>query len=229
MSPWLAHSMPQTDRPPWRPPRDQSHPALRRACALVGLLLATLSSGCVSDSAADLRQEIRDLRGSVRKKDNQLVAQKATIDELQRRLDIARSLKPEDLKNVFHPQTLRITKLSGGYENDGQPGDDGVAVYLQPIDADGDVLKVAGDIRIQLYDLAADVQNNLIGEYLIPVDQIGKLWHGKLMTHHFSIKCPWPGAAPKHPEITIRATFVDYLTERVVSAQSTCQVKLPPD
>jgi hypothetical protein len=102
-------------------------------------------------------------------------------------------------------------------------------VYVKPVDKDGDVIKVAGDIRIQLYDLAASPTQNLIGEYFVSVEQVGKLWNGKLLTGHFSIKCPWPSGPPKHAEVTIRVVFVDYLTKRVVSAQSTCQVKLPPN
>jgi hypothetical protein len=176
-----------------------------------------------------LRRENTELRDSVRQKDDALVAQKATIDELHSQLDVARSIKEDDLKRVFYPERLIIDKLTGGADYDRKPGDDGVTVYLKPVDRAGDVIKVAGDLRIQLYDLAEPPGKNFIGEYFIPVDQIGELWHGKLMTNHYTIKCPWPKLSPEHSEITVRATFVDYLTKRVVSAQTTCQVKLPPD
>lgn len=195
----------------------------------LGLALAALVVGCMPPPQVELRKEISDLREKIHQQDNQLLAQKASLDELNRQLAVARSISEDDLKKIFYPERLVIDKLSGGENYDNKPGDDGVTVYLQPVDKDGDVIKVAGDIRIQLYDLAAPPQQNFLGEYFIPVDQVGKLWHGKLLTNHYTIKCPWTHGPPKHDEITIRATFVDYLTKRVVSAQATCKVKLPPD
>jgi hypothetical protein len=204
----------------------------RQACrAVSGIVLfaALLAAGCQSPTEVSLRHEVASLRDTIKQRDNQLVAQKATIDELGDQLRVARSISEDDLKKIFYPEQLVIDKLSGGADYDGQPGDDGVTVYLKPVDKEGDVIKVAGDIRIQLFDLAAPPARNLIGEYFIPVDQVGKLWHGKLLTDHYTIKCPWPKGPPEHNEITIRATFVDYLTKRVVSAQAVCHVKLPPD
>ncbi len=193
---------------------------------LVPLLLA---AGCQeSTTVADLRREISALRETTRQKDNQLVAQRATIDELHTQLRVARSISEDDLKRIFYPEQLVIDRLTGGADYDGQPGDDGVTVHLKPLDREGDVVKVAGDLSIQLYDLAAPAGRNLIGEYQVPVDQLAKLWHGKLLTGHYTVKCPWPASPPEHPEVTVRAVFVDYLTKRVVSAQSTCKVRLPP-
>ncbi len=193
---------------------------------LAGALLAV---GCESPAELQMRKEIGDLRQTVKDRDNQLAAQKAALEETNRQLAVARSISEDDLKKLFYPERLEIDKLTGGYDSDGKLGDDGVVVYLKPIDKDGDVLKVPGDITIQLYDLAAPPAQNFIGEYKVSVDQVAKLWHGKLWTNHYAIKCPWPHGPPKHPEVTVRVLFVDYLTKRVVSAQSTCTVKLPAE
>ncbi len=199
-----------------------------RCVGTAGLLITALLAGCQDNTVPQLRQEVADLRSSIKEKDNQLVAQKAALDKLNDEVTRISGITPEDLKKVFYPAQLVIDKLSGGYDIDSKPGDDGVTVYLKPIDNDGDVIKVAGEIDIQLYDLAAPPQQNFIGEYKIPLAKVRELWHGKLWTNHYAIKCPWPGAPPQHPEITIRAVFTDFLTKRVVAAQSTCLVKLPP-
>jgi len=129
-----------------------------------------------------------------------------------------------------HPKAVRleIEKLSGGEDYDGQPGDDGVTVYLKPLDKVGDIVKALGDIRIQLYDLANPPGRNLVGEYHFPAKTVGDKWHGKLMTYHYTLKCPWQRGAPEHSEITIRAVFRDYLTGHVMSTQTTCTVRPPP-
>ncbi len=190
--------------------------------------IAACVSGCQTTADIDLRQEILKLREQVKERDGQIALQQGTIDELHRQLAVARSISEEDLKRVFFPERIQIDRLSGGFDTDGKPGDEGVTVYIQPIDRRGDVIKVPGDVTIQLYDLAAPAGRNLIGEYKLSVDQVAELWHGKLMTQHFRIKCPWPGKPPENPEVTIRVTFVDYLTKRVLTAQSTCKVTLPP-
>jgi hypothetical protein len=200
-----------------------------RGAPLASLLLAAvLSLGCQPPAEVTLRKEVSELRETIKKKDGELATQKATIDQLEKQLEVARGLSEADLKLIYYPVKLEIERLSGGESYDNKPGDDGVTVFLRPIDRDGDAIKVAGSIRIQLYDLAAPPDQNLIGEYYIPVEQSGKLWYGQLCTYHYAIKCPFPNGPPKHTEVTIRAILVDYLTKRVVSAQATCQIKLPP-
>jgi len=193
--------------------------------AAVVLAAALHSLGCVSTTEADLRHEITVLREDVKERDNRIAAQQAAMAEVNRQLQVARGLTDEDFKKIFYPEKLVIDRLSGGADYDNKPGDDGVTVYLRPVDKEGDGIKVAGDITIQLYDLAAPPEQNLVGEYKVPVEQAINLWHGKFLTNHFTIKCPWPPSrAPKHPEVTVRAIFVDYLTKRVLSAQSVVTV-----
>ncbi len=202
---------------------------LPRAVLFLGAVFGpVLVAGCVGQGENKLRDELTRLREENRARNDQLVAQRATIDELNVQLRNARGINEEDLKKLYYPKELVIDRLTGGADYDGQPGDDGVTVYLRPIDQYGDVIKIPGDVTIQLYDLAAAPDRNFLGEYRISVDQLAPLWHGRLMTGHFTIKCPWAKGPPQHDEITVRATFVDYLTKRVVSAQTTCKVKLPP-
>jgi hypothetical protein len=212
--------------PPVRRPRLRAAPRAARVLSLGAALL--LASGCVNPGDMQMRDELGKLRETIRQKENQLVAQRATIDELNQQLRVARSINEDDLKRIYYPQEITIDRLTGGADYDGQPGDDGITVYVRPIDQYGDVIKVAGDVLIQLYDLAVPPGQNLIGEYRVPVDKLGELWHGKLMTGHFTIKCPWPGSPPAHNEITVRVTFVDYLTNRVVSAQAVATFKQRP-
>lgn len=193
---------------------------------LAGLLL-TASGGCESAREIQLRREVVSLQDQVQKAEHRLAAQEAAIGELKQQLRVARGLSEEDLQKLYYPERLTIDSQSGGADYDGQPGDDGVTVYLRPVDREGDAVKVPGDVTIQLYDLAAPPNRNLVGEYKVPVDQVGRLWHGKLLARHYTIKCPWPSTPPAHSELTIRALFVDFLTKRVVSAQTTCHVDLP--
>lgn len=197
----------------------------RRLNPVVPAVLALSIGGCPDSPPIDLRRENLRLQEEIKKKDGELAAQFSTISELNKQLMTARAFKPEDLEKIFYPEKLAIDSLTGGENYDSNPGDDGVTVYIRPIDKDGDIIKVAGDIRIELFDLAK-TSDNLIGRYDIPVDAVRKLWYGKLGTYHYTVKCPWLHGPPSNEEVTIRATFRDYLTQRVITAQSVVKVKL---
>jgi hypothetical protein len=204
-----------------------AHRWLLIASPLVGLALLP-SAGCQSSTELELQRQVLRLTEQISEKNHQLAAGQASIDGLQRQLQQTRGLTDEDLKKIFFPEKIEIASLSGGDDYDGEPGDDGVTVYLRPIDRDGDAVKVAGDIRIELYDLANPPGQNRIGVYAVTVDQVSKLWYGKLATYHYTVRCPWQGDPPQHDEITVRATFVDFLTQRVITAQTVCHVTRAP-
>jgi hypothetical protein len=204
---------------------DYSSMTATRLAIVGGLLL--LTAGCQNPGELRLRDELAQARNETKACNDQLLTQKARIDELQRQLQVARGINEDDLKRIFFPEKIEIDRLSGGDDYDKKPGDDGVTVYIRPIDQYGDVVKVAGDVLIQIYDLAAPPGSNLVGEYPVSVDQIAGLWHGRLLTGHFTIKCPWT-KPPQHSDLTVRVRFVDYLTKRVVEAQSVVKVALPP-
>lgn len=201
----------------------------RRSLAVLSLsaLLAS-AAGCAGGGGGgsiDANRRISQLEETIAKKDNELAAQLSTINELNKQLLAARQIKPERLDKLFYPERLEFDKLTGGEDYDNQLGDDGVTVYLKPVDRDGDVIKVAGDIRIELFDLA-QTGDNVVGRYEVGVDDVRKLWYGKFMTQHYTIRCPWLKGPPAHNEITVRATFRDYLTQRVVTAQTVVTVRL---
>lgn len=197
------------------------------ATPLAGLgLLCGL--GCQSTTQTELRRQIDRQQDTLRDQENQLVAQRVTIEQLYKQLQDCRAISPDDLKKIFYPDKLEIMPLSGGEDYDGKPGDDGITVYLRPLDRDGDALKVAGNVRIELYDLQNPSGEKLIGEYVFPVDQIAQYWYGKLWTYHYSLRCPWQHGFPRHNEITIRATFEDFLTQRVITAQTIRTIKPAP-
>jgi hypothetical protein len=200
--------------------------AVRGAILSTAGLLVPLA-GCGGPTVAELKADLEDKDAQLEQKDKQIETARENLARTREQLLQARGLDPQRWERAFRPVDVRIATRSGGADYDGKPGDDGVTVYLQPIDRDGDVVKVAGEIRIQLYDLAAPAGRQLIGEYRVPAEECHKHWYGKLMTQHFTIKCPWPSAPPQHSTITIRATFVDDLTGNVMTTQEAVEAALP--
>ncbi len=199
--------------------------ALAQYALLVGAALAP--TGCDITAKPDPQADLRRLEEEIATRDRQLTEQKNTIDELQRQLATARGITDEDLRLVYYPEKLQIDALTAGADFDGKPGDDGVIVYFKPLDRVGDVVKVAGDVRIQVFDLAASSVENLVAECALTAPELSKLWYGKLLTQHFTVKCPWKGAPPRNRELTVRVVFVDFLTKRALTAQNVCTTNAP--
>ncbi|MCG3125751.1 MAG: hypothetical protein CHACPFDD_00577 [Phycisphaerae bacterium] len=204
----------------------RSDPSRTALLPCAAACVAMLLTACQPGAEAELRQQVARQASELEQKSNQLAACEATVKELRARVLRAQGFDPKRLEKLCYPTDLRLARLTGGYDADGQPGDEGVMVYLQPLDRVGDVVKAAGEIRIQLFDLAAPEGEQLVGEYLFDVDETAKLWYGKLMTQHFTLKCPWKTRRPAHGDLTVRATFVDYFTTNVLSTQGVCAVAL---
>ncbi len=189
--------------------------------------LLALPTGCGGPTVAELKADLARREARIDEQQEQIETLRKNLAGTREQLLQARGLDPQRWERAFRPVDVRIATRSGGANYDNKPGDDGVTVYLQPIDRDGDVVKVAGEIRIQLYDLAAAPGRQLIGEYRVPAEECGSHWYGKLLTQHFTVKCPWPSGPPEHSNITIRATFIDDLTGNVMTAQEAVEVALP--
>jgi hypothetical protein len=200
--------------------------------AAVLVLLAAWTGGCeqtvskekfdrLNQSWLDTLRENRDLVRRNQEMDETIGRQNRQIAELQ-------DLGDKRLEKLFYVTHLELGRRSGGIATDRQDGDDAVVVYLQPVDQNGDVIKAAGEATVQLYDLANPAAENLIGEYHWSVDELRPTWAGGFFGRsQFSLMCPWRHGPPAHDQVTIRATFTDYLTGKTFTAQRVATVRLP--
>ncbi|MDP6634408.1 MAG: hypothetical protein QGG42_05890 [Phycisphaerae bacterium] len=145
----------------------------------------------------------------------------------QKQIDTLVGIGPDRLKKLYDVKSLKLGQYTGGADLDGQSGDDGVKVFLRPVDAKGDTIKAAGSVTIQLYDLALPADKTLIGEYKWDVDEVAKAFASGFMAYHYTFTCPWKSGPPKNAGITVRVEFVDYLTGKTLSTQKVCKIDLP--
>jgi len=202
---------------------------LRMSATVLMIVILTLAGGCAAQAEYD---RVNEQLGAARRELHKLTESKegleAVIIDQQKQIRSLQALGQKRMSRLFHVKHIKLGGHSGAVDIDGQAGDDGIKIYLLPIDRDGSTIKAAGDVNIQLYDLAATPAENLIGEYHWDVDKISKQWSSGFMTYHYSFVCPWKSGPPKHDQITARVVFVDYLTGKRFSTQKLCKVKLPP-
>ncbi len=197
--------------------------------AAMGLLLSV--AACNNVPAAKFQAVQRDLFTSqerIRDLEDKLSAQEQTNRELGRRLANLSRLQGVPDEMLIIPERIVLASMSGGYDEDGKAGDDGIVVYVQPIDRDQHVVKVAGSLKVRLMDPQNPPGKTLFAEYNFDLEHTRPLWYGRLMTSHFTVKCPWPaGHLPAHDEIVAYVTFTDLLSGKALTATGTYKVKFP--
>ncbi len=94
-----------------------------------------------------------------------------------------------------------------------------------PVDSENQVLKSAGSFVIEAFDLAAE--NVSVGHWEFSLEQSRQAWHGYfLWDYYYVFNCPWQ-TVPRHPNLTIKITFLDELTKVHFTAQRQVTVNPP--
>jgi hypothetical protein len=191
-----------------------------------------LLGGCDSVPTSRFNQVQRESLAAQEKAgqlEEQLGIEQRTVRNLQAQLARSRGLTPETLEQLVTPVRLTLERQSGGYDQDKKPGDDGLVLYVQPIDADGDVIKAAGSLQVVLLNLSEPTNPRVVSTYDFDVPTSRKMWYGRLMTNHFTVRCPWPpDGPPPVDEVTARVEFTDLLTGRVLVAQERYPIRRAP-
>lgn len=205
----------------------------RRFGVLGASLMMIATAGCAGISAEQFRDTQRQLQLSqerVRQLESQVAAEQEGTRVLQAQIARLRGLdRKETMGQLVAPTRIDFASMSGGYDTDGEVGDDGIVLYVQPYDDDGHVIKAAGSLRVTILDPLSPPDQNVVAEYRFDVPATRKLWYGRLMTQHFTIRCPWPnGRFPLHTELTAHVAFFDLLTGRTLTAQKAFKIMAPP-
>ncbi len=119
--------------------------------------------------------------------------------------------------------TLKAVELlskSGLYPNDTTKKKDKLVVYLKPIDDVGDVIKAAGEVDVELWNLNAKPENAMLAQWKIVPEELKKRWTSSLMSTHYKLQFDAASAlAGTEKELTLKMQFTDYLTGRVFKSQ----------
>lgn len=200
---------------------------------LIGLFptLLLAAGGCASGAERGRILKDNDALRRDKERLERTVAQRdATIASLQQQTETLKGFGPDRKADLFAPVKLEIASLSGGAEYDDKPGDDGITVYLRPRDADGDVVKVPGRMKVQLVDNTNIGSPRVLGVYAFEdLNEVRKFWHGKFATQHFTLKCPFQAGVelPKSRRVLVSAEFLDLLSGATLTASQEVGFSFP--
>ncbi len=171
--------------------------------------------------------EIQHLEEQVAALQRKLVFEDEHIQDQSRIIQELRDLGGErTLDRLVYVARIKLGSLSGGYDDDHDGVDEGVVVYLQLLDRDGDAIKATGSVQIRLYDLANPIGSQLMGEVSLGSEVLRQHWYGRFMTHHYTVRVPWGVGVARaaHKSITVHARFSCLLTGRTSETQQVVDV-----
>lgn len=188
---------------------------------MIGCALA-LTAGCRSDATYiaqtneinNLKQEKAELKDSVEQlqKDN---------DQLRERVQVLSDL-PNDVKgeNLYHLRSIKITSYTNLYDKDDNGVREKLIVYMQPIDQDGDIIKAAGSVDVELWDLNRQDGQAMLGRWHVDEQALRKLWFATILTTNYRLTFDAPEVLKKYDEpLTVKVAFADYLSGTVFTEQ----------
>jgi len=187
------------------------------------------AAGCVDMVPAEKFQACQRDRQAAKEKiwllETQVSAQQEAIRTLRSQIANLANVEGDPAQILIVPERIELASRSGGYDDDGKVGDDGIILYVQPIDRDQHVVKSPGTLTVRLLD-PLDASGRIeFARYDFDWEHARKLWYGRLMTQHFTVKCPWPrGHLPAHNEITAHVVFTELITGRSLTATGTYKV-----
>jgi hypothetical protein len=120
-------------------------------------------------------------------------------------------LLPAPLVGDQQVKTITLNRRSGGWNSDGKPGDEGIAVVIEPRNARGEVVAVPGAIRIVIIDAAIPDESGRSMWDFAPADaaaMVRPTATGGSGGLHFEL--PWMESPPAHSQLKL---FVRYTTD----------------
>ncbi len=196
---------------------------MRTAIIITAGWLLLVATGCESPAAGEspLAQELKTLRQEKSQLLRQIEESENQNRRLKKQLGVLTGLKPRvNFDELYDLRKVEITKYTNLYDKDKDGKKEKLIVYLKPTDAQGDVIKVAGTVDVQLWDLNKADNQALLGQWRIEPSKLKKLWFATMLTTNYRLTF---GVADiigdTEAPLTVKTTFTDYLTGRVYEEQ----------
>jgi hypothetical protein len=179
-------------------------------------------SGCNSGQRiAELQTKVNNLTSENNELKSEIEQKNADNEELEKRLVVLQNL-PDDVKgiNLYHIVDVKIQNYSGLFEKNDDGGFDSLIVRVQPIDSYGDIIKAAGSVDVELWNLNKPETQALIGKWHVGVKELKEEWVSAWGITNYRLSFDISDKIEKFDEpLTIKMNFTDFLSGRVFQAQ----------
>ena len=197
---------------------------VRFVCTLSSVLCyLVFFGGC--DSAyteSPLQERVEILTIQQQQLESQLEQSTAENEKLTKQIHTLSGL-PEQLKgeNLYSLQNIEIGKYTGFFDKDKDGTKEKLIVYIEPIDEQGDVIKAAADIEVELWDLNKTDGSALLAKWPpVKPDELKNLWFDSMLKINYRLTYDITDIVKSFDEpLTVKVTFTDYLSGNVFKKQ----------
>jgi len=151
----------------------------------------------------------------------QIQQSEAQNRHLKQQLQVLVGLGPNrEPESIYGLQKVTIGKYTNFYDKDKDGKAEKLIVYIQPIDAQDDIIKAAGTVDVQLWDLNRPDGQAMLGQWHVGTQELKKLWFASLITINYRLTFDVaPEITASQEPLTVKVTFTDYLTGKVFEEQ----------
>ena len=136
---------------------------------------------------------------------------------------------PED---PYRAIAIRFSRFSGVVGGGARPEDERLKIILEPVDAEGEVVKRAGSLNLEAMECLSSASKDLppalkaYHRWNFPMKDLAQTWIGTLGVRGYVLHLEWPeGRRPAAGALLMRAKFTT-LTGEVLAAETT--IAIPP-
>ncbi|MDY3556589.1 hypothetical protein R5W24_005756 [Gemmata sp. JC717] len=202
------------------PPPGQSLRHRRRAgvrwfaCTLLAAHCA-IGAGCRStNNRYDL------IEAELRTRERELADTRAALEQsrnLLRAYETAQRPEPPPGTPVngrggpFYPvKQIDIARGTGGIDEDGAPGDEGLMVVIVPRDEDGSAIKVPARVLVAAWEISPAGLKSPIGSWEISAEKLRGTWKSGLISTGYFVAVPWQTLpSSDRVRVAVRLTTAD--------------------
>lgn len=192
-------------------------------------MAAGLLPGCDAGSERmhPLEMKARDLEREKAELVEQLEQCRMRTEQLKAQIRSLSALPEEKRENFYALRSVKITGLTNFYDKDEDGVREALVVYIKPTDQTGDIIKAAGTVHVQLWNLNESSDQALLGEWQVSPAELQKLWFDTLVAASYRMVFDAALTAEVRAQpLTVKVTFADYLTGEIFSDQQIIKPKI---
>jgi hypothetical protein len=129
---------------------------------------------------------------------------------------------------LYKATGIEISKYkTGALDTDDRPGDDVLATSIAPHDSDGELIKLPGEVELELFDMAQPAEKQRIGHWQFTAEDCREHWNAGFFGSGYQFKLPWQ-KRPEHQKLVLHARMLTP-DGRQFDASHELKVQLPQE
>ena len=193
-----------------REQRTQPHRGLRLGLLfLLSAVHCSFCAGCKPNKRYDL------IEAELRTRERELEDTRAALEQ-SRNLNRAYAqqspgaVPPPGTPAYIPVKEITLGRGTGGVDEDGVPGDDGLMVVVIPKDEDGSPVKVPAQVQIAAWEVTPAGLKRQIGNWTVPPEKVRPTWRSGLISTGYFVPIAWQTyPSTERVRILVRLTTLD--------------------